>query len=114
MEGVEAGRWNADTLWSMGSSLTLEGSLPPATVTLRRLGSSFAGAVRDLHGNPVAGARVSLESRTGHGWTTVLRARTTARGTFELRKAASGSGLYRVTADLAGMSARSPTRKARA
>jgi len=110
VEGVGAPAWNKSVLDVASRSVKLEGSLPPAHVSLGARRVSVAGVVRDVHEHPVAGARVVLERRAGTGWAAVRRGRAGVRGTFELPRP-TAAGLYRVSATLAGIAARSPTRR---
>lgn len=111
VDGVQAADWNRQTIWSTLSGLVLEGSLPPATIMLHRTRRGFAGTVRDVNGDPVAGAKVTLLRREGSRWKAAGVSRTRAQGGYTVvQRLAPGS--YRATTSVAGYEARSPARKA--
>ncbi len=111
IDGVQAADWNRKAIAATLEGLVLEGSLPPAHVVLRRTRRGFAGTVRDVNGDPVAGARVTLLRRVGSRWLATATSRTTAQGGYAVvRRLVPGS--YRVVASLDGYAARSPARTA--
>jgi hypothetical protein len=105
VKGVLASTWNRDQATTALAGIALEGNLPPARVTARAAGRRVRGAVSDSLGGPLAGVRVTLERRSGARWRSAATGSTTATGTYSL--AALRPGSYRVSATLAGSTARS-------
>jgi hypothetical protein len=83
----------------------VDGSLRPGRTTARGFATRVSGAVRDVFGHPVAGARVALERRAGRRWRRVGVGSTGVTGAYAVR--ARKRGRYRAVATLAGSSARS-------
>jgi hypothetical protein len=105
VRGTPVATWHRDTARAATRQVRLEGNLPPARVTARARSGRVSGAVTDSFGHPEAGIAVRLEKRAGRRWRTVRSGRTTSTGAYSLRT--RGSASYRVTATLAGVSARS-------
>lgn len=107
--GVQAAEWNRAAVEDALERLELEGSLPPTAITLRRKGNGFAGAVRDINGNPVTGLSVRLVRRVAGRWVQAQEARTRAKGDYSTVGRLT-AGLYRAEASLSGFSVHSAPR----
>jgi Carboxypeptidase regulatory-like domain len=108
VKGTVAGKsWNRGQILLALAGVRLQGNLPPKIVAARSVerGRKVRGKVVDRFLDPVLGARVSLERRSGGSWTRVSGGRTNHRGFYSLR--AKRRGTYRVTARLAGFAATS-------
>jgi Carboxypeptidase regulatory-like domain len=108
VKGTVAGKsWNRGQILLALAGVRLQGNLPPKIVAARSVerGRKVRGKVVDRFLDPVLGARVSLERRSGGSWTRVSDGRTNHRGFYSLR--AKRRGTYRVTARLAGFAATS-------
>lgn len=106
VKGTVVGKsWNRGQLLLALSGVRLQGNLPPKIVAARAVerGRFVRGKVVDRFFDSVLGARVSLERRSGGGWTRVASGKTNERGFYTLR--AKRRGTYRVTARLAGFTA---------
>ncbi len=104
---VSASTWNRGQALLALSGVRLQGNLPPKIVSARAYerGRTVKGKVVDRFLDAVLGAPVSLERLAGGGWQTIRRGRTSQRGFYSL--GAGRRGTYRVTARLAGFTARS-------
>jgi hypothetical protein len=111
VRGMPVAAWHRQTARGALANVRLEGNLPPARVTARLRSRRVAGAVTDTMGHPNAGIAVRLEKRKGTRWGRVRSGRTGSSGAFALQT--SGPGTYRVAATVAGVTARSPTVRAR-
>jgi hypothetical protein len=113
VKGTVAGKaWNRGQMLLALSGVRLQGNLPPKIVAARAVdrGRFVRGKVVDRFLDAVLGARVSLERRSGGGWTRVAGGKTDGRGLYTLR--AKRRGTYRVTGRLAGFTATSRTIRA--
>jgi hypothetical protein len=97
--------WHRRTAHDALTGIRVEGNLPPARVTARRIGRRARGSVTDVNGHPLVAARVALERRVGSRWRVVSRGKTSATGAFSLGLRAAG--LYRVATRSGGTTARS-------
>jgi len=104
--------WNRGQVLVALGSIELQGNLPPKIVAARSIqrGRKVRGKVVDRYLDAVLGAQVSLQKRSGGGWTTVASGKTTQRGFYSLRAKRRGS--YRVTVRLSGFTATSRVIKA--
>ena len=105
VNGMRASVWNRTQAETALGGVFVEGSLPPAKVTVRRSGLRLRGKVTDSFGHPVGESLLRVERRAGKGWRRVARGSTSTRGTFALRT--RGRGPYRIVASLGGTTARS-------
>lgn len=103
--GTPVSQWQQTAVTSALRSVQLEGNLPPARITARARSGRIAGEVRDSFGHIVAAVGVKLERRDGQRWRVVGAGATDRNGRYSLRPRSSGT--YRVTATLAGTTARS-------
>jgi hypothetical protein len=104
---VAASTWNRGQVLLALSGVRLQGNLPPKTVEARpyNRGRLVKGKVVDRFLDAVLGAQVSLERRSGGGWTKVAGTRTNQLGRYTVR--AKRRGTYRVTVRMAGFTAMS-------
>jgi hypothetical protein len=104
--------WNRGQVLVALGSAQLQGNLAPKIVAARSVerGRKVRGKVVDRFLDAVLGAQVSLQKRSGGGWTTVSSGKTNHRGFYSLR--AKRRGTYRVTVRLAGFRATSRTIRA--
>src|SRR5262245_53725539 len=107
-----ASSWNRGQVLVALAGAQLQGNLPPKIVAARSIqrGRKVRGKVVDRFLDAVLGARVSLQKRSGGGWTTVSSGKTNQRGFYSLR--AKQRGTYRVTVRLSGFGATSRTIRA--
>src|SRR5262245_2622172 len=107
-----ASSWNRGQVLVALAGAQLQGNLPPKIVAARSVerGRRVRGKVVDRFLDAVLGARVSLQKRSGGGWTTVSSGKTNQRGFYSLR--AKQRGTYRVTVRLSGFGATSRTIRA--
>lgn len=106
VDGAQSTQWNLEALQETMRTLRLEGNLPPSTVALRRRGAALSGSVLDVNGHPLVRTRVTVRRKVGSRWNVAAVTRTTERGTFVLRPRLA-AGLYRASASVAGLVARS-------
>jgi len=102
-----ASSWNRGQVLVALAGAQLQGNLPPKIVAARSVerGRRVRGKVVDRFLDAVLGAHVSLQKRSGGGWTTVSSGKTNQRGFYSLRPKRRGT--YRVAVRLAGFSATS-------
>lgn len=105
--GTPVSQWQRTAITAALESVHLEGNLPPARVTARVRSGRVVGEVTDSFGHFLAAVGVKLERRDGRAWRVVRGGATDRNARYSLR--ARGKGTYRVTASLAGTTARSRT-----
>ena len=96
--------WNRGQAFIALAGVRLEGSFPPALVSIRaeRGTRLLRGKVLDAFRHRVLGAQVFLERRAGSGWRRVLVRRSDRAGNYTI--GAPTRGRYRVTATVGGRS----------
>jgi hypothetical protein len=96
---ILASSWNRGQALVAMSRVKLEGNLPPSLVSIRqrRGGRIVAGFVLDFLRHPVVGVPVTLERRSGRGWSRVATVRSSRIGGYSFRVA---PGTYRARATL--------------
>jgi Carboxypeptidase regulatory-like domain len=92
-----ASSWNRGQAFLALSGVKLEGTLPPAKVSIEAVRRKLAvrGTVVDAFQHAIVGARVVLQRRSGLAWRAVGSARTDAQGRYTV--ATGGPGRYRVS-----------------
>jgi Carboxypeptidase regulatory-like domain len=92
-----ASSWNRGQAFLALAGVKLEGTLPPAKVSIEAVRRKLAvrGTVVDAFEHAIVGARIVLERRLGLAWRAVGSARTDAQGTYTVR--AGVPGRYRVS-----------------
>lgn len=103
--GGPVAAWHRRVARESLTTIRVEGNLPPARITARRVRRTARGSVTDVNGHPLVAARVALERRSGSRWRVVSRGATSATGAYSLRLRAAG--LYRVAASSGGATVRS-------
>jgi hypothetical protein len=101
---VLASSWNRGQALVAMSRVTLHGNLPPSLVSIRarRRARIVSGSVLDFLRHAVIGIPVTLERRTGRGWTRIARVRTSRLGGYRFKVR---PGTYRVQAAMGRFSA---------
>jgi hypothetical protein len=101
---ILASSWNRGQALVAMSGVTLHGNLPPSLVSIRarRRARVVSGSVLDFLRHAVIGIPVTLERRTGRGWTRMARVRTSRLGGYRFKVR---PGTYRARATLGRFSA---------
>jgi hypothetical protein len=101
---VLASSWNRGQALVAMSGVTLHGNLPPSLVSIRarRRARIVSGSVLDFLRHAVIRIPVTLERRTGRGWTRIARVRTSRLGGYRFKVR---PGTYRVRATMGRFSA---------
>jgi hypothetical protein len=102
--GVLPTAWNRGQAFIALAGVRLEGSFPPALVSIRaeRGKRLLRGKVLDAFRHRILGAQVVLERRAGSNWRRVLVRRSDRAGNYAI--GAPTRGRYRVTATVGGRS----------
>jgi hypothetical protein len=106
-----ASTWNRGQAFLALSGVQLEGTFPPAKVSIEAVRRKLAvrGTVMDALQHAVVGSRVVLERRVGTSWRPVRSTRTNAQGNYALPT--GGPGRYRVSVGRTLRSGSVPVRK---
>lgn len=107
---VAPSKWNRDQVLATLGSFYVDGSLPPAKVSLKPGTRRVSGLVTDGNSHPVAAAQAVLERKSGSRFRRVAAKTTSGRGAYSFPVRARG--VYRVTARLGSFAARSSKRRA--
>jgi hypothetical protein len=102
--GILPTSWNRGQAFIALAGVRVEGSFPPALVSIRVEGGTrlLRGKVLDAFRHRILGAQVFLERRAGSSWRRVRVKRTDKAGRYTI--GAPSRGRYRVTATVGGHS----------